>query len=289
MNNNDKIILVTGATGKQGGAAARHLLEAGFKVRAFGRNENKPESIELKNRGAEFITGNLDDRDAIVDAMKGVYGVFGVQNFWEHGYDKELSQGINTADAVKLSGIKHFVYSSVASSDENTGLPHFDSKWEIEKYIHKLGVPYTIIKPVFFMENFEGWFAPQPQGDDKLVLSLALPKSRKLQMIAVDDVGYIAAEIFKNPEKYIGKTLTLAGDEVSPVEIADAYADVTNKGVEFNELPVDIVRASNKETADMFQWFNEKGYSANIAEIKKINPGLKDFRTWLKGRINVNI
>lgn len=289
MNNSDKTILVTGATGKQGGAAARHLLDAGYKVRAYGRDANKPATLELKNRGAEFIEGTLDNRDAIVDAMKGVYGTFSVQNFWEHGYEKELAQGINTADAAKLTGVKHFVYSSVASSHENTGLPHFDSKWEIEKYLHKLDIPYTIIKPVFFMENFEGWFAPQPQGDKKLVLSLALPINRKLQMIAVDDVGFIAAEIFKNPGLYIGKTLTLAGDEVTPEEIAEAYAEVTNKEVKVNELPLDLVRQNNKETADMFQWFDEKGYSADIAEIKKINPGLKDFKTWLKGRVNVNI
>lgn len=288
MNNKDKTILVTGATGKQGGAVAMHLLESGFKVRAFARDENKPAAIELKKRGAEFITGNLDDRDALVDAMQGAYGVFGVQNFWEHGYDKEISQGINTADAVKLSGIKHFVYSSVASSDENTGLAHFESKWKIEKYIHKLDIPYTIIRPVFFMDNLSGVFA-QDTNNEKLEFSFIIPKNRKLQMIAVDDIGAIAAIIFNNPDKYIGKTLTLAGDDVTPEEIITAYSSITNKDAVFNEIPMEQLRSGNKENAAMAQWFIDKGYSANIAQLKEIYPGLKDFKTWLKGRINVNV
>ena len=114
MSNSNKLILVTGATGSQGGATARHLLKKGFKVRAFVRDDTKPSAIELKNHGAELFKGTLDDKNSIKGALNGVYGVFSVQNFWEHGYDKEVHQGKNTADAAKEAGIKHFVYSSVA-------------------------------------------------------------------------------------------------------------------------------------------------------------------------------
>jgi uncharacterized protein YbjT (DUF2867 family) len=287
MENNEKTILVTGATGHQGGAAARHLIESGFKIRALMRDENKPAALELKNRGAEIVKGDLFNKDSLVKAMKGVYGVYSVQNFWEHGYDNEVTQGKNTAEAAKEAGVKHFVYASVASSDENTGLAHFDSKWVLEQYIQKLGLPYTIIRPVFFMENFEGWFAPQEQ-DGKLSITMAMPKDRKLQMIAVDDVGAVAAIVFSNPDKYMGKTLTIAGDELTIPDAADAYGKVLNKDVAYNELPLDVLRANSKEMADMFGWFTDKGYSADIKNIKDIHPGLKNFDTWLKGRINVS-
>jgi uncharacterized protein YbjT (DUF2867 family) len=287
MENNEKTILVTGATGNQGGAAARHLLEAGFKVRALVRDENKPTAVELKNRGAEIVKGDLFDKDSLVKAMTGVYGVFSVQNFWEHGYDNEILQGKNTADAAKEAEVKHFVYSSVASSDEKTGLAHFDSKWEVEQYIQNLALPFTIIRPVFFMENFESWFAPQEQ-EGKLSITMAMPKNAKLQMIAVDDVGAIAAVVFSNPDEYMGKTLELAGDEITIPEAAAAYSRVLNKDVAYNELPLDVLRANSKEMADMFGWFVNKGYSADIKETKAINPGLKNFETWVKGRVNVS-
>lgn len=283
MENKEKTILVTGATGQQGGASARHLLNSGFKVKALVRDENKPAAAELKSRGAEIVKGDLFDKDSLVKAMNGVYGVFSVQNFWEHGYENEVTQGKNTADAAKEAGVKHLVYSSVASSDENTGLVHFDSKWEIEQYIKKLGLPYTIIRPVFFMENFEGWFAPQEQ-DGKLSITMAMPKSRKLQMIAVDDVGATAAIVFSNPDKYSGKTLTIAGDELTIPDVAAAYSRVLNKDVSFNELPLEVLRANSKEMADMFGWFTDKGYSADIKSVKDMHAGLKDFGTWLKGR-----
>ncbi len=283
MENKEKTILVTGATGQQGGASARHLLNSGFKVKALVRDENKPAAAELKNRGAEIVKGDLFDKDSLAIAMKGVYGVFSVQNFWEHGYDNEVAQGKNIAEAAKEAGVKHFVYSSVASSDENTGLVHFDSKWEIEKYIKKLGLPYTIIRPVFFMENFEGWFAPQ-EKEGKLSIIMAMPKDKKLQMIAVDDVGAIASIVFSNPDKYLGKTLTIAGDELTIPDVAAAYSSVLNKDVAFNELPLDALRANSKEMADMFGWFTDKGYSADIKSVKNMHAGLKDFGTWLKGR-----
>ena len=127
MSNSEKLILVTGATGTQGGAVARHLLKKGFKVRAFTRDDTKPAALELKKLVAELFKGDLADKDSISKAVSGVYGVFSVQNFWEHGYDKEVLQGKNIADVAKNAGVKHFVYSSVASSDQKTGLLHCKS------------------------------------------------------------------------------------------------------------------------------------------------------------------
>jgi uncharacterized protein YbjT (DUF2867 family) len=280
MSNSEKLILVTGATGSQGGATAKHLLKKGFKVRAFVRDDTKPAAIDLKNLGAEIIKGDLGDKNSISSALKGVYGVFSVQNFWEHGYDKEVQQGKNVADASKEAGIKHFVYSSVASSDQNTGLLHFDSKWEIEKYIHSLGLPFTIIKPVFFMENFKGWFKPV-EKDGNYELALAMHPDTHLQMIAVNDIGIIASKIFENKDEFLNKTIELAGDNPSMTDVTKEFSQSFGKPVEFKEIPLEVLRSNAKEMADMFEWFINVGYKVNIDSVKKIHPDIINFHNWL--------
>ncbi|NTU62699.1 MAG: NmrA/HSCARG family protein, partial [Chloroflexi bacterium] len=156
MSNNDKLILVSGATGQQGGATARHLLAKGFKVRALTRDAKSDKTQALSAQGAEIVQGNLEDRAALDQALKGVYGVFSVQNFWlpEVGFDGEIKQGKLLADAAKAATVKHFVYSSVGAAHRGMGQQHFESKWQIEQYVQALGLPYTILRPVAFMENY---------------------------------------------------------------------------------------------------------------------------------------
>jgi len=203
-------ILVTGATGKQGGAVARHLLSGGWQVRALTRDPLKPDAEALAKLGAEVVTGDLDQRNSIDQALAGAYGVFSVQN-WEAGAAREIQQGKTLADAARAAGVKHFVYSSVGGAERNTGIPHFDSKWEIEQHVRALGLPTTILRPVFFMDNFNSPnFRPAIlQG----TLTLALRPARTLQIIAVDDIGGFAAQAFEKPGEYIGRAFELAGDE----------------------------------------------------------------------------
>ncbi len=281
MNKADKVILVTGSTGKQGGATAKYLSKDGWIVRAFVRDENKDASKELKKLGAEIVKGDMADAASLDKAMEGVYGVFSVQNFWEHGYDGELKQGLNVVDAAKKAGVKHFLYTSVGGAERKTNLPHFDVKFIIENHLKSTGIPYTIIRPVFFMENFDAWFKPA-ETDGKTTLSMALKADTKLQMIASDDIGAIAAIIFDNPEKYTGKEIELAGDELTIGEMAQAFSKSFGKEVTPVEVPVDVVRSGSKEVGDMFQWFIDHGYKADIKNLKTIYPGLKSFGEWLK-------
>ena len=276
-----KTILVTGATGQQGGAVTRHLLKSNFKVRALVRDENKSASQELKKLGVEVIQGNMTDTAALDKAMEGVYGVFSVQNYWEHGYDGELNQGKAVADAAKKAGVKHFVQSSVGGAERLTKLPHFDVKFEIEEYLKELNLPTTVLRPVFFMENFNTFSAPV-EADGKFTLTIAMKPETKLQMITVDDIGAITALVLSDPDKYIGKEIELAGDELTMPEVAAAFSKVKGKEYVFNELPMDAMRSYNEEFANMFQWFIDKGYEANIPELKKMYPALTDFETWLK-------
>ncbi len=280
MEKKDKTILVIGSTGQQGGAVARHLLKDGWKVRAFVRDEKKESAAELEKLGAEIFKGDMTDRDSLDKAMKGVYGVFSIQNFWEHGYDGELNQGKAVADAAKKANVTHFLQSSVGGAERNTKIPHFEVKYEIEKYLKSMNLPTTIIRPVFFMENFNSWFKPA-EANGKLTLTIAMKADTKLQMIAVEDIGAISAKIFNDPEKFIGKEIEIAGDELTMPQVADLYGSKTGKKTEFVELPVEALRANSVEMADMFQWFIDKGYEADLKKQKELFGETISFKDWL--------
>jgi uncharacterized protein YbjT (DUF2867 family) len=155
--NGGRLILVSGATGQQGGAVARSLLGRGIGVRALTRDPEKPEAKELVDLGAEVASGDLEDRSSIERVLDGVHGVFSVQQSWETGVEGEIRQGVLLADAAKAAGVDHYVYSSVGSAHRETGIPHFESKWEVEEHVRGSGVPYTVLRPVFFMQNWEFW------------------------------------------------------------------------------------------------------------------------------------
>ena len=151
MDKKNKIILVTGATGKQGGAVARHLLEDGWSVRALTRSPHKHDAEKLKNLGAEIVQGDLDDPASIGPALQGVYGVFSVQQYWGKGVDVEVAEGMALADAAKKAGISHFVYSSIGGAERKTGIPFFESKFKIETYIKKLNLKIKIENELNFL------------------------------------------------------------------------------------------------------------------------------------------
>jgi uncharacterized protein YbjT (DUF2867 family) len=278
-----KTILVTGATGQQGGAVIRHLLKDGWSVRALVRDENKPASQELKKLGVEIIQGDMNDRVSIDKAMADVYGVFSVQNYWEHGYDGELKQGLAVADSASEAGVKHFVQSSVGGAERSTNLPHFDVKFEIENHVKALKLPATIIRPVYFMENLSTFNAPA-EANGKHVFNIAMKPDSKLQMIAVDDIGAITAVVFGNPDEYIGREIEIAGDELTMPQVAEVFSKVTGKETVFNEMPMEDLRNYNEEFANMFQWFIDKGYKADIQAVKKIYPGLHNLESWLASK-----
>lgn len=281
MTNQARIILVTGATGQQGGATARHLLAKGWQVRALTRDPNKPAAQALAVQGAEVVGGDLEDRASLDKVLGGVYGVFSVQQFWGIGPEGEIRQGKNLADAAKAAGVQHFVYSSVGGAERQTGIAHFESKFTIEQYIQAIGLPVTILRPVFFMENFKRFSGPQ-EVDGVLTLTLALRPDKTLQMIAVDDIGALAALAFEKPQQFIGQALEIAGDELTMPQVAEVFSQVTGQPHRFVEMPLDQVRNFDAERAIMFEWFNESGYQANIPAVRAIYPQLMTFETWLE-------
>ena len=147
-------VLVTGATGKQGGHLVRELLARGHSVRALTRKPESPAAAALAERGVTIVTGDFEDQGSLERAARGVDTVFAMSTPFESGEKTETREGINIVRAASAVGVSHLVYSSVAGADRATGIPHFDSKFEVEKEIRRSGVPFTIVAPVFFMENF---------------------------------------------------------------------------------------------------------------------------------------
>ena len=281
-NTKGKIILVTGATGNQGGAVARSLLSSRWTVRAFTRDPSKPAARVLAEKGAQVVKGDLNDRASIDQALKGVYGVFSVQTFREQGTAGEMLQGKTLADAAKAAGIKHFVYSSVGSADHNTGIPHFESKWEIEQYIRTLGLPATIFRPVFYMYNFNSSMFNLRQSILGGTLSLAIRPDKTLQMLAAEDLGVFVNISFEKPDDFIGKAIELAGDEMTMQQTAEVFTRVMGRPVRFIEMPLEQVRSVSQEIFLMFQWFNDKGYQVNIPALRTMHPKLMTLETWLR-------
>lgn len=281
MIDRSRLILVTGATGRQGGAVARRLKTDGWHVRALTRDPEKPQATDLGNRGIEVVKGDLTDRSTLGNALKGVYSVFAVLSWSEQGTVGEVRQGKNIVDAAKAAGVKHFVYSSVAAADQKTGIPHFESKNVIEKYIQALGLPATILRPVFFMYNFS-----QTKLKNSILegtLSMPVKPDVPLQMLAVEDFAHFVAVALENPSGHIGKTIDLAGDELTMTKAAECFSDVIGRTVRYVELPVEQVKSYSLDMALMYQWFNEHGLK--VADIKKLRsgyPGLMMLETWLR-------
>ena len=278
--NMERLILVCGATGKQGGAVARSLLERGFRVRALTRDPQKPEAQALAEQGAEVVQGDMEDRSAVDQVLiEGVYGVFSVQNFWETGYDGEVQQGKTVADAARVAGVDHFVYSSVGSAHRKTGIPHFESKREIEEHVRQIGLPFTIFRPTFFMQNWE-WTREMILGG---TLAQPLDPDKPLQQVAAEDIGAFAAIAFENPDSWIGREVDLAGDEQSMSEIAETFGRVIGREISYYQVPWDQFEEQMGEEATVqYRWLNDVGYEADIAALRQEYPELTTFERYLR-------
>jgi uncharacterized protein YbjT (DUF2867 family) len=256
-------ILVTGATGQQGGATARVLLQRGRRVRAMTRKPESPAAQALKALGAEIVRGDLDDAASLRAALRGAWGVYGVQNTWEAGVEKEEEQGKRLAQVAREAGVQHYVYASVASAHRKTGIPHFDNKSRIEDTVRGLGFPsWTIVRPVFFMENFLGpWFKP---AIDQGTLALGIEPSTKLQVIAVRDVGAYGALAFERQAELNGMALDVAGDELTAPEMAAIIGRAAKRAVTHFQVPIEEVRKGSEDFAIMLEWFDAVGYDSDI-------------------------
>jgi uncharacterized protein YbjT (DUF2867 family) len=283
----DEVVLVTGATGRQGSEVCRHLLAYGFRVRALVRDPSKTEAKALARAGAAIVVGDFDDagslRQALADAYGAyVYGVYSAQAAHDAGVGEvtsEVRQGRLIAELAIEAGVQHFVYGSVAGIDRPTDVPHFDSKREVEKHIHELGLPATIVRPVFFMQNWERLRDRIVRGSLPQPLS---PHTRHRQ-IAVQDIGAFAARVFASPDRWISCTVELAGDVLTMEETAETMSRVLGHEVRYEQVPWKLFEErSGRETTLMFRWFEKVGFSADPAVLRAEIPSVHSLAAYLR-------
>ncbi|GIH41778.1 NmrA family transcriptional regulator [Microbispora corallina] len=290
MNETGGPVLVIGATGQQGGAAARHLLDRGRRVRALVRDAGAPAAAALREAGADLVTGDLDDAASLEAAMEGVHGVFLVLTMMEGpritaaGVAAEERRGLLVADLAARLGVRHLVYSSLNGAGAGSGIPYYESKERIEDRIRALGVPATVLRPVSFMDNFATYNRPVME-DGRLVVGLAMPPDVPMPLIAVDDIGAFAALAFERPGRYLGRTVAIAGDVLTPPEIAEVLGRVRGVPALFRRVPIERVRAFDEQLAMMFAFFSEQPAQVpDVEALRADHPGLMTLETWARTR-----
>jgi uncharacterized protein YbjT (DUF2867 family) len=273
------VVVVTGSTGKQGGAVARRLLERGHKVRAITRDPNSSQAKSLANAGASIVAASLEDTAAIKKALEGATSLFSVTLPYG-GTDAETRQGIAAADAAKAAGM-HLVFTSVASANLQTGVPHFDSKYEVEKHIAKIGARATILAPASFMENL--YFIKEQLA--KGTYAVPLPPARALPQVAVADIGAVAVRVLEDASRFTGKRFDLAGDELTGNDAVTILSRVTGRPFTYFQVPLDVVRQHiGEDAAKMYEWFDRAGFSVDRASIRREFPDVAfhNFESWAK-------
>jgi uncharacterized protein YbjT (DUF2867 family) len=229
------------------------------------RKPASEQAAALARLGVDLVQGDLDDEATLRRAVAGAWGFFGVQSAQEAGVVREEAQGKRLATLAREAGVEHYVYTSVGSAHTRTGIPHFDSKWRIEETVRDLRFPsHVILRPVFFMENL---VAPFSLRDS--TLSSALGPGTKLQMIAVEDIGWVGARAFTDAAALNRREIDLAGDVRTMPEVAEILTESLGRAIAFAQTPIEQIRQYSEDTALMLEWFERVGYSADIAGLER--------------------
>ncbi|MFI8813174.1 MULTISPECIES: NmrA/HSCARG family protein [unclassified Streptomyces] len=282
----DHTVLVTGATGLQGGATARGLLAAGWQVRALVRDLVGPRAQALVRAGAEVVLGDMGDRASLDRAMRGVHGVFSVQPTAGSpgappgfAVEDEIRLGMNVIEAVNDADVRHLVHASVAGAERSSGIRRWESKWRIEGRIGALGLPATILRPVRFMENH----SDPAMGVRNGVLTDVVKPEMPVQLIAATDIGAFATLAFTNPGRYIGQALEIAGDELTLPQVVDAISRTTGVSITYRAIPREALTGLDPDARAGYDFANHRGgWQADISELRSLHPALMDFETWLR-------
>jgi uncharacterized protein YbjT (DUF2867 family) len=273
-------VVVTGATGQQGGAVVKSLLARGHEVRAVTRNTDSEKAKALAAAGVPLLRASLEDTAALTKVLEGATSLFAMTTPFEGGPQAETRQGISAADAAKAAGV-HLVFNSVGSANRQTGVPHFDSKYEVEKHIARIGVRATILAPVYFMENL--YFGKEQLA--KGIYATPLPPTRRLAQVAVADIGAVAVRLLEDPARFAGKRFDLGGDELTGNDVLAVLSRVTGRPFTYFKTPLDIIQQRmGEDGAKMYEWFDRVGFTFDRAALRREFPDVAfhDFESWAK-------
>ena len=303
-----KIIAVVGATGAQGGGLARAILgdpDGGFAVRALTRNPQSENALALAARGADVVAADLDDVASLEAAFAGAYGAYCVTNFWEHfSPDKEAAHAQNMVAAARSAGLQHVIWSTLEDTRRWVPLhddrmptlmgrhkvPHFDAKGEADRLFTEAGLPTTFLLTSFYWDNFIYFgMGPKRGPDGKLALTLPMA-DKKLSGIAAADIGGCALGVFRNRAHYLGKTVGIAGAQLTGHEMALALGEALGEEVVYNAVTPAVYRGFGfpgaEDLGNMFQFYQEfEEYfcdARDLAESRRLNPSIMNFEQWLK-------
>jgi uncharacterized protein YbjT (DUF2867 family) len=278
--NSSRLITVFGATGTQGNAVAKKLLQEGWQVRAVTRDPRSAKAQALSDLGADIISADFDDFASLVKALENAYAVYSVQPaLTTPGDVGQARWGIAVADAAWTVQVQHFVYAS-AVVDRAKGVPGLGSKRAVEERIAELSLPATILRPVFFMENLTTYF-PVRSETDELTLSIPFPSNRKLQMVAIDDIAEVAAAVFANPQGYLGQAIGIVGDAMTLNEMAASWSEIAGRKCSAVSLPLDTLAQFWSQGVPLFRFIGEGGCDVDVAATSKGVARLS-FTKWLQ-------
>lgn len=307
-------VLVTGATGLQGGAVTRRCLGLGFTVVGLTRTPDSPQSIELSRLGVLMVKGDMDDPLALDRALAvasgaahgnhptpgALYGVFGVQNYWlpTPSVEREVQQGRNLIDAAKRAGVRHFVYSSIGGCTQEagpfrrrggTGIPQFESKRRIEEHLKEAGLRYTILRPAFLIDNF--WHPVSPWAHPETHVVMPAHPNSVQQMVWSDDIGALCAKAFQQADPddrtdpWLERELEVAGDQLTGPQIAAVFSIVTGRHMMYKRgPPTTLLRCFSREAYMQTKFIDHVGFSANVGECRKLLPSMHT----LEGALRAN-
>jgi len=275
-------VVVTGATGKQGGAVVKNLLARGHEVRAVTRDTASAKAGELSKAGVTLVRASFEDTAALTKVLEGATSFFAMTTPFEVGTQAEMRQGISAVDAAKAAGV-HLLFNSAGSANRKTGVPHFDSKYAIEEHIAKIGVRATVLAPVYFMENL--YFGKEQLT--KGVYASPLPPTRRLAQVAVADIGAVAVRLLENPDRFAGRRFDLGGDELTGNEAIAVLSRITGRPFTYFQVPLDVIRQRmGEDGAKMYEWFDRVGYTFDRAALRREFPDVAfhDFESWAKAQ-----
>ncbi len=276
-------IVVTGATGLQGSAVTRHLLAAGWPVRALTRDATSPRASVLSTLGADVRRGDMDDPSSLRPVFAGAYGVYSLQNPFISGPEAEVTQGRNIVDEARRAGIQHLVYGSAGTGQAGTGIPSWETKLQVEVYLRAGRLASTILRPMALMELMteKKFFPPLAAWQ---VMPALMGGSRPVGWVGADDVGAIVARIFAAPELYIGRDLSLASDVQSKDQCRAIYREIFGKPPRRIPIPAWLFRRfgfAGRDLTTMWQWLRTATIDLDTAATRAIHPEALTVRDWL--------
>jgi uncharacterized protein YbjT (DUF2867 family) len=274
-------VAVCGATGRQGSAVTRHLLERGFAVRALTRKPDGPRAKALTALGATAVGADMNDAGSLQSAFEGVYGVYSVQNGIAYGFEAEVEQGRNVGRAAKAAGVAHVVYGSAGTGQAGSGIPSWESKVRVEERLRALELPLTILRPTAFMELMTDKSFYPAVGTWRIWPRLS-GEQRPISWLALDDLGAIAAIAFADRDAWVGRDLTLAADVRSLAECRSIYREVMGRDPKTMPMPEWLFdRFTRRDVTTMWRWLGANDDQFPTAETRAVLPEALTVREWL--------